>query len=662
MSDGAVIDSPVVGAVSDLESAIDQLAELNLTTLSDEDCVRLVDRLEVASRRLQSAGLPVLRQVVVRRAYSKLGCSSPAAMLTSLARLRPGAARARVEAMDALTPSVTPSGEVVDARFPNTAEALREGVIGLDHAGVVARVMAKIPHKVDAEKRTNTEVALADLCRKHTPGQVEAIGERIVEYLDPDGTLADDTDRARKRGFTVGKPATDLMSTVAGHLDPVARALLDVMLAVWAAPGMNNPDDPLSPSGAADDPTLDRDLLQAAADNDTRSAAQRNHDAVKSMLMYLLERGQLGKTHHGLPVQVIINMTKDQLDQYMREQRSSGGVDGESFSRSEFEPGRAPALAAESGREPEPSCTPELDREVELACEVERTPESATKREPHPEVDQDREAEGVHPYLETHWEDPGWLPSFPGGPSRPYGTGLVYTATGAVLPIADALRLAVRSDKTLAIFENHSNEPLFLGRARRLASEAQRLAMFAAHRGCSHPGCSNPALWAEAHHVREWAQGGFTDITHLAPACPQHHQLVGPGEHQWQTVMITDGPDAGRCAWIPPALLDPKRQPRVNRAHHPDEAIIEARQGMLARRKAELEQRNRELGPQPPDSRPTRPSENNPPPEAPAPSRCPSGRGCPRGTRAVKTGTTKQQARRAVVRDRWTLRQSIAPA
>lgn len=608
MSDGAVIDSPVVGAVSRLESAIDQLTEVNLTALSDEDCVRLVDRLEVASRRLQSAGLPVLREVVVRRAYSKVGCSSPAAMLTALARLRPGAARARVEAMDALTPSVTPSGEVVDARFPKTAEALRAGVIGLDHAGVVARVMAKIPHKVDAEKRTNTEVALADLCRKHTPGQVEAIGERIVEYLDPDGTLADDTDRARKRGFSVGKPATDLMSTVAGHLDPVTRALLDVMLAVWAAPGMNNPDDPLSPSGAADDPTLDRDLLQAAADNDTRSAAQRNHDAVKSMLMYLLESGQLGKTHHGLPVQVIINMTKDQLDQYMREQVTPESADREGVSRSECEPRRAPALEAEPARKPQP------------VCEAERTPESASKLESDSEPEPDREAVGVHPYLETQWEDPSWLPSFAGGPSRPYGTGLVYTATGAVLPIADALRLAVRSDKTLAIFENHSNEPLFLGRARRLASEAQRLAMFAAHRGCSHPGCSNPALWAEAHHVREWAQGGFTDITHLAPACPQHHQLVGPGEHQWQTVMITDGPDAGRCAWIPPAVLDPERRPRVNRAHHPDEAIIEARQAMVARRKAELEQRNRELGaPPPPDPLPTRSSENSLTPEAPPP-------------------------------------------
>ncbi|WP_207839806.1 HNH endonuclease signature motif containing protein [Williamsia soli] len=150
------------------------------------------------------------------------------------------------------------------------------------------------------------------------------------------------------------------------------------------------------------------------------------------------------------------------------------------------------------------------------------------------------------------------------------------------------------------MFANHSNEPLFLGRAKRLASEAQRLAMFAAHRGCSCPGCSAPAMWAEAHHTVEWMLGGLTDITYLAPACPQHHKLIGPGEHQWQTIMITDGPDAGRCAWIPPAFLDPEQRPRVNRAHHPDEALIEARQVMLARRTAQLQQRTRELGIEPP--------------------------------------------------------------
>ncbi|MCZ4553228.1 HNH endonuclease signature motif containing protein [Gordonia rubripertincta] len=565
MSDGVVIDSAVVGAVSELDAAIARLSELDLTALSDVDCVRVVERLEVASRRLQSASLPVLREVAVRRAYSKVGCSSPAAVLTSVARLRPGAAKARVQAMEALTSSVTPSGEVIEPRFPETAALLAEGVIDLDHVGAVVKVMGKIPHKIDPEQRANTEVALADLCRRYNPAAVETIGERIVDYLDPDGKLADDVDRAKKRGVSVGDQAVDMMAKVAGHLDPTTTALMKVMLGVWAAPGMNNPDDELSPSGAADDPALDPAVLQAAADNDLRTQSQRNHDALKAMLLYLLESGQLGKTHRGLPVQVIINMTKDELDEALREQEAA-----------------AAAAAADDVHEPEP--------ELEPAPE----PEPGPAPEPEPER--------AYPDRQTQWKDPMWLPTLTGGPMRPYGKGVVYTATGTVLPISDAIKLLARSDKTLAVFANHSNEVLYLGRAKRLASEAQRIAMFAAHRGCSFGGCTNPAMWAEAHHTVEWAQGGLTDITHLAPACPQHHKLVGPGEHQWQTIMITEGPDAGRCAWIPPAFLDPERRPRVNRAHHPDEALIEAREAMLARRKAQLEQGNRELSGQPPDT------------------------------------------------------------
>ena len=361
MSDGSVIDSPVAGVVSGLDAAVAHLSGLDLTSLTDEDCVRLVAGIEVATRRVQAASLPVLREVVVRRAYAKAGCSSPAAMLTSLTRMRPGAARARVAAMDGLTPSVSPSGERIEPRFPETAELVGEGVIGLDHAGVVAKVMAKIPHKIDPVQRENTEAALAELCRKYTPCKVETIGERIVEYLDPDGTLADDADRARRREFTLGKNAANLMAKVSGHLDPSTQALLEVMLGVWAAPGMNNPDDPLSPSGAADDPAVDHDILQGAADNDTRSQAQRNHDALKAMLMYLLESGQLGTTHRGLPVQVIITMTKDQVDQWFQEQ-AQNAEDAASDAATDNDAATQDQTATDDQTTPQGEATPQGER------------------------------------------------------------------------------------------------------------------------------------------------------------------------------------------------------------------------------------------------------------------------------------------------------------
>ncbi|MGC5249704.1 DUF222 domain-containing protein, partial [Gordonia sp. DT219] len=44
----------------------------------------------------------------------------------------------------------------------------------------------------------------------------------------------------------------------------------------------------------------------AAADRDTRSQAQRNHDAMQAVYKLALTSGELGESHRGLPVQLII--------------------------------------------------------------------------------------------------------------------------------------------------------------------------------------------------------------------------------------------------------------------------------------------------------------------------------------------------------------------
>jgi hypothetical protein len=130
--------------------------------------------------------------------------------------------------------------------------------------------------------------------------------------------------------------------------------------------------------------------------------------------------------------------------------------------------------------------------------------------------------------------------------------GIAKTASGVDIPVKDALELAAQHDTSLAVFANHSADVLYFGRAKRTAQTGQRLALFAKDRGCTKPGCRNPATWVEIHHVEAWIDGGLTDIDVLAPACPSHHALIGDGEDQWQTIMITEGPDAGRVAWIAP--------------------------------------------------------------------------------------------------------------
>ncbi|GAS88021.1 HNH endonuclease signature motif containing protein [Mycolicibacterium brisbanense] len=145
------------------------------------------------------------------------------------------------------------------------------------------------------------------------------------------------------------------------------------------------------------------------------------------------------------------------------------------------------------------------------------------------------------------------------------GAGVAVTATGSKLPIAELIRLAAHAHHYLAVFDHHTNVPLYLGRTKRIATPGQRLMLFARDRGCTCPGCTASGHRSQAHHAtRDFAKGGLTDITDLALGCGPHQRLVGPGK--WTTRINTHG----RCEWIPPALLD-TGQSRINTYHHPQQ-------------------------------------------------------------------------------------------
>jgi hypothetical protein len=118
----------------------------------------------------------------------------------------------------------------------------------------------------------------------------------------------------------------------------------------------------------------------------------------------------------------------------------------------------------------------------------------------------------------------------------------------------------------LAVFDEHSSRPLYLGRTRRIASPDQRIVLYAKDRGCTHPGCDVPGYWCEVHHVDEWATGGRTDADRLAFTCPPNHKLV---ENGWRTRKLPNG----RTEWIPPTHLD--RGARTNDYHHPERLFDE---------------------------------------------------------------------------------------
>jgi hypothetical protein len=135
------------------------------------------------------------------------------------------------------------------------------------------------------------------------------------------------------------------------------------------------------------------------------------------------------------------------------------------------------------------------------------------------------------------------------------------TGGGSRLPMRDLIRMAADAIPYLAVFEDHTQRPLYLGRAKRVASADQRLICYARDRGCTHPDCTECGYHCEVHHVQEWSDGGRTDADNLFFACGPHHTLIGQRRRRTQT-------KRGRLAWS-----DGTGPPRVNRIHHPDELL-----------------------------------------------------------------------------------------
>jgi hypothetical protein len=103
------------------------------------------------------------------------------------------------------------------------------------------------------------------------------------------------------------------------------------------------------------------------------------------------------------------------------------------------------------------------------------------------------------------------------------GLGMANTGDGTTISAAEARRLACTANLVPMVLGGAS-QPLDVGRARRFATKAQRLALAHQHPTCRAQGCDVPATWCEAHHWRlPWAQGGKTDLADLGLLCSWHH-------------------------------------------------------------------------------------------------------------------------------------------
>jgi Domain of unknown function (DUF222) len=136
------------------------------------------------------------------------------------------------------------------------------------------------------------------------------------------------------------------------------------------------------------------------------------------------------------------------------------------------------------------------------------------------------------------------------------------TGGDTALPMRDVIRMGADGIHYLAVFDDHTERPLYLGRQKRVATADQRIICYARDGGCTRPNCLAPGYHSEVHHSPDWTHGGTTDADSLFFACAPDHKLVTDGHYQ------TTVTDTGRLAWT-----DGTTPPDINHAHHPEELL-----------------------------------------------------------------------------------------
>jgi len=131
---------------------------------------------------------------------------------------------------------------------------------------------------------------------------------------------------------------------------------------------------------------------------------------------------------------------------------------------------------------------------------------------------------------------------------------------GSPLPVETARRHACDANIIPVVLDG-DGMPLDVGRAKRLATKEQRIALRSMYRTCAIDGCDSHFDLCHIHHLLEWDDLGPTDLDNLLPLCSFHHHRAHEGRWRLQldpstrqlTVTLPDGSPHSKAL---PDLLD----------------------------------------------------------------------------------------------------------
>jgi hypothetical protein len=332
--------------------------------------------------------------------------------------------------------------------------------------------------------------------------------------------------------------------------------------------GAGRAEGDLAPGCAAALAAVLEALGKKAGPEDTRTGAQRRHDALEEACRRLIRAGMV-PARAGQPTQVLVHLTLAQLR----------GLPGASAAED--------AWAAARATQPGWLTGPDADAAL---CDATIVP-IVTGHVDWAALDQFTDA-FLLAHATSHHTRTGQPAGAGGraGPGQPAGPGDRHSSgpgqpaapsepTGAALSRAtrDRLRRALLALATDALSGpgglaaqlrttldsaplTSTSLPLDVGAATETIPAHLRRAVTARHPHCAFPGCDQPATVCDIHHIVPRARGGATSLPNLVPLCAFHHLTA---IHRWGWALALH-PDGTTTATSPDGkrTLDSRGPPR----------------------------------------------------------------------------------------------------
>ncbi len=296
------------------EAVSDAFGPVAVRGLADDDVLGLMAQAAAVSRLAEALMIATIAEVHERvdsaphpeRPTTRTGCRSVRELVQRTTRASGRTVTDLVAAGLALQQHVAPtSGIALPARYPALREATADGVVGLDAVAAVVSALEgaacelRVRHAADAELAAAARGAGEDGAPMPCADDLRLQAQVWAAYLDQDGAEPRERRALRKRGFTLGV-CRDGLVPVCGQLLPDVAGQLQRLFDSILNPKGEGPDAPAGPHFVDAEEV---DPYQPSAD--ARSAAQRHHDALATIVTVAARAGELPTIGGAAPTLVV---------------------------------------------------------------------------------------------------------------------------------------------------------------------------------------------------------------------------------------------------------------------------------------------------------------------------------------------------------------------